>query len=422
MGFFSSKQVQSTSMVDGRIQSCTSCGLYKGANTPRMEPFGNFKKGILNIGTAPGTTDDMKGKRWQGKTGRMLAASYRRFNIDLFEDCLNIDAVNCKPTTDGAIRDPSDYEINCCRRRVIQVIEQYKPKVIVLLGKQALVSVIGHVWRKNMGGIIKWRGLTIPDRTFGTWICPIFHPREVVQKGDFAEVKTIWEQDIKRAVSKLDIALPESVDESKQVHIITDHTDFKNELSKLTANTSSSGSNVIAFDIETTGLKPHNVDKHRIICISLCGANDRSIVFKTPTHRSGLRVLRKVLQSDVGLVAHNMKFEDTWVNVILGYPIKAWAWDSMQASHLIDNRRGITGLKFQTYIHFGVSDYSSHLDKYLRAVDEKNGNSVNRIEELIKTEQGYSDVLIYCGLDTLYTRRLALIQMEQLGFGQEGVL
>ena len=60
-----------------------------------MAPYGNFKKKILNIGEAPAEFEDSKGIPWQGRTGRLLQEAYKKVGIDLFNDCLNINAVSC---------------------------------------------------------------------------------------------------------------------------------------------------------------------------------------------------------------------------------------------------------------------------------------------------------------------------------------
>jgi hypothetical protein len=116
----------------------------------------------------------------------------------------------------------------------------------------------------------------------------------------------------------------------------------------------------------------------------------------------------------IGKIAHNMKFEQSWSVNCLRQPVENWAWDTMLASHIIDNRDGITSLKFQTYVHFGVIDYASDMDSYLRAVDEKNSNSINRIDELLKQPGGAEMLLKYNGLDTIYTNRLAKMQRSDI--------
>ena len=57
-GFFTRKETESKTRPNGKTLSCTSCGLYKRVISPKMQPFGNFKKGIMNIGEAPGEIED----------------------------------------------------------------------------------------------------------------------------------------------------------------------------------------------------------------------------------------------------------------------------------------------------------------------------------------------------------------------------
>ena len=200
-GFFTSKEVKSVTRAKGKTYSCVSCGLYTKCNSPKMRPFGNFKKGILNIGEAPNETDDKYNKPWQSRYGKLLQKTYAKLGIDLFEDCLNINAVSCMPTNDkGENRKPTNSEIDHCRRFVLRTIEKYKPRVIVLFGQIPLQSVIGYRWKNNLGSINKWRGWTIPDQDFQAWICPVFHP-SFIEWSDKGVEQVVWEKDLKQMIN-----------------------------------------------------------------------------------------------------------------------------------------------------------------------------------------------------------------------------
>ena len=129
-GFFNHKETQSVSRPDGKTYSCASCGLYQYCNSPRMKPYGNFQRRIMNIGECPGGTEDERGLPWQGKTGNLLKKTYRRLGIDLFEDCVNLNTVSCRPM-DGRNynRTPNAFEMDCCRSvMVYPAIKKYKPQ------------------------------------------------------------------------------------------------------------------------------------------------------------------------------------------------------------------------------------------------------------------------------------------------------
>ncbi len=351
-GFFTAKQTESKSRPDGKTYSCASCGLYKDVKTPKMEPYGEFEKKILVIGEAPGKTEDRRGHPWQGKAGRLLQNTFKNeLNIDLFEDCLCMNAVNCRPEDN---RTPTNYEVDCCRKKVLEVIESYKPKLIILLGNSALYSVIGHRWKKGLDGIMKWRGWTIPDQDFNCWICPTFHPSFVL-RGE-KEVKTVWVNDLKQAIGKVDESLPKY----KEPNIETiEHLGVLKELIL----------HHISIDYETTGIKPH-AKGHRIVCVSIAINENHCYVFMMPKSRKNRQPFIDLLANPDGKMAHNMKFEETWSVVRLRQSVRNWKWDSMQAAHILDNRPGVTGLKFQVYVRFGVVDYSSEVDSYLKAASK----------------------------------------------------
>jgi hypothetical protein len=120
------------------------------------------------------------------------------------------------------------------------------------------------------------------------------------------------------------------------------------------------------------------------------------------------------LSSDVAKIASNLKFEHTWSEVCFGVEVQNWFWDTMLAAHVLDNRSHISGLKFQTFVNFGVFGYDAEVSPFLKGVEKKNANSLNRIDELIKTESGRQKLLIYCGMDSLFEYRLAMIQHNKL--------
>jgi uracil-DNA glycosylase family 4 len=409
-GFFTKKQTESKSQTKGKRLSCESCGLYKDIVTPRMEPFGNFKKEIMTIGEAPSQKDDARGKQWQGRTGSILKGTFAEFGIDLFEDCINIYACNCRPVKqDGTDSIPTNLQIDCCRQRVLRAVEKYKPKLIILLGNSALYSIIGHRWKRDLDNIFKWRGHAIPDQDFGCWICPTFSPSYIERLDDGVEA-IIWKQDLKQAFEKLKQAFPKY--KEPEIEIITDLKQLEyTVIGKVKAK---SPPYMIAFDYETTGLKPH-AEGHRIVCCSVADSEDHVYVFEMPKSRRELKpFINLITNQQIKKVASNMKFEHVWTKVRLGVEVKGWYWDTMVCAHVIDNRPGITSLKFQTYVVFGIVDYDSEISPYLKAKDEKSGNSINNIMELLTIPEKKEKLLRYNGFDSINEYRLAEWQINQM--------
>lgn len=414
-GFFSVEETKSKTRPSGnKAFSCASCGLYKDISSPRMAPFGEFEKKIMVIGDMPSSRDDRVGKPWQDRFGTTLRREFERRGVDLFKDCLNLFALSCYALGSKETTNPWTKEVQCCRRRVLSAIEQYKPKVIILVGELALNSVIGSIWTKNLGGMTKWRGFTIPDRKYNAWICPIFHP-SYVEAQDAQEYRTVWKQDLDRALHTVDMSMQTYPDEMTAIKIVESESElvgiFEEFLSRKFPFP-------IAIDYETTGLKPHDTSKHKIICMSMCSNPEDAIVFGMPKSKKGNRLLKEILQSDkIGKIAQNLKFEHTWTQNILGYEVKNWIWDTMLATHILDNRPDITGLKIQTYINFGVAGYDDEVAPYLKGADDKDSNSMNKLLDVPVGSDIWNKLLIYCGMDSLFTYRLATRQKQWIQQG-----
>ena len=401
-GFFTKQETHSESIqAKQKKLSCYSCGLYKGEiDSPKMQPTGNFKKGIMNIGEFTNSQDDNAGKPFQGRDHSVYEI-YEKLGIDIEEDCININSVMCHTYDKKTLksRSPLPKEIDCCRIHVLRYIEQYKPKLIVLFGKTALTSVIGELWKDSLDSIDKWRGFVIPDQRLQCWIAPVYSPSYVRIMAK-EHINLIWEQDLKNA---LDTMLYTKFPIYKEPNI-TVLTDLK-RLKEIQNHTT------IAFDYETTGLKPHS-EGHRIVCASVAVDEDNVFVFEMPKKALARKPFVDLMKNPyIKKMAHNIKFEDTWTLVKLKTRIKNWFWCSMQAAHILDNRQGVTGLKFQTYINFGVAGYNETVKSWIQGADQKNANSKNKMIEYMATPTGKKETLKYCALDSIFEYRLAMKQM-----------
>ena len=379
--------------------TCAQCKLYENAKTYAMKPHGNFKKHILNIGESPGEKEDDTGIQFQGKIGRILKRTYRRLGIDLFDDCLNINSVNCRPANN---KTPTKKQITCCRNMVVEeTIQKYKPDIIVLFGSSAISSFLGHRYPGRLDGADKWRGYCIPDREYKAWVCPVFHPSYVARMDE--EVENIWKWDLERIVDLIDKPLP--VNKKPKIDFIEDLSvlyDIK--------------SDVTAFDYETTGIKPHT-SGHRIVSCAIADTPDHAYVFMMPKKRKDQKPFLDYLKNPaIGKVAANMVFEEMWSRERLNIAVQGWQFDTMLAGHQLDNRPGVSNLDFQTYVNFGIIDYSSFVKPYLKPQTEESANAFNRILELVSTEEGKNKLLTYNGYDTIYELRLAWQQIEQIDY------
>jgi len=403
-GFFSKIETRSVTRPDGRHLSCTACGLFRTAHTPKMKPFGDFEKQIMCIGAVPEEIEDIRGKQWQGKSGQLLKKTLAELGIDLFKDCINLNAVNCRPKTEeGETKIPKPFEVECCRRIVMSYIKQYKPKVIILFGNLAVQSVIGDRWKKDLGQISKWTGFTIPDQELQTWLCPVFHPIYLV-KDDKPELMSVWKRDLKKAVELSNNSLFPVYKKPNIIYLEKTELDVFDKIK----------SGAIAFDFETTGLKPH-MTGHKIICASVATSQQDVYVFMMPNKRSLRQAFVRLLENEnVKKIAHNMKYEHAWSLNILEANVKNWSFDTMLAAHILDNREGTTGLKFQTFVRFGIIDYASDVTPFLSASDEFGSNTINSIQTFVKSTESAMKLQEYCALDSVFTFRLYAIQKQEM--------
>lgn len=399
-GFFSSSEISKPKKANASPQ-CGRCGLYKKCRSPKMEVGGSGEFPIYWLAEAPGATEDKRGTQMCGKGGKYLRRMVNRVTDIDIEDCYKDNAIRCRPTKN---RDPKDYEIECCRPNIINSIKEKKPKVIIPMGSYSIASLLGYLREHNVGTISQWRGAAIPDPTLNAWICPTFHFAYVNRESTPKSAKIIMEKDIQRAVSLINKPLPEFKDDTQCVELLKHPEEIKAYLKDILRHPKRFP--FVSFDYETTGLKPHRKG-HEIVCCAICTEKERAVSF--PMSEEILPIFRRFLKNpDVWKVAANLKFEEMWSRVILGTSVMGWLFDTMLASHILDNREGVTSLKHQVYRRYGVADYDSHLKPLLKS-KEKNGNAFNEIRQI-----PLRDLLIYCGLDALYEFRLALDQMQEL--------
>jgi len=402
MGLFAADEVRATK-PQRRAPGCGGCGLWKECNIPKMDATGDGEKGILILGEAQGEEEDKLGQQFVGKAGRYLRRALKDCGIDLNRDCRKINAICCRPPDN---RKPTDKEIMYCHPKVWAEIERFKPKLIMPMGGTAIRSLFLYHLTESPGPISKWRGWKIPDRDLNCWIAPTFHPsyvqRSISPKNKHPEVvvKTIFEQDLAAAISLLNELPPPNINERSQIEVIREPSKIRKALRGFRPD-------FFSFDYETTGLKPYNKG-HAIFS---CAVSDGKRTFAFPLVTGAMASLAKLLSNPkTRKAAHNMKFEDVWTKVRLGCSVENWAWDSMLAAHVLDNRPDITGLKFQAYVRFGIRDYASHIQPYLEAPKKDGANGFNRIRQAPLNE-----LLIYNGMDALLEHKLAMLQMEELG-------
>lgn len=439
-GFF--KTITKELSAPIKTTGCASCGLSRGPLHPKMEPSGDGKKGILIIAEGPGKDEDERNTQLIGKVGQRLRKVLRSMGIDLDRDCRKTNAVRCRPPNN---RTPEVNEIAACKQHIFDEIKNFKPKVIIPLGWAAMKPFLMNRWVHDSDhSITRWRGLRIPDQELGCWICPTFHPSYVERtEYDIPATTVLWERDLKLAIEMANVEFP--VTPYPKITILKGKEigDYLLELWKsskrsdrkpyqgLTAGTEEwmscwrenkhlqkemlryqKGEFVglrndpinIAFDYETTGLKPY-AKGHRIVCCSI--AESPEVAYAWMWDNSHNAIFREVMEegSRIKKIGANNKFEENWTRAILGHRIHGWLWDTVVSAHVLDNRPGSGSVAFQSYTRLGITDFKKETNNLLWAPD---CNSINRIDEIPE-----EDLLLRNALDSAYEYGIYLVQKRE---------
>jgi hypothetical protein len=161
------------------------------------------------------------------------------------------------------------------------------------------------------------------------------------------------------------------------------------------------GKKPIVFDYETNCLKPEE-ENSEIVCCSINNSSKRTISF--PWEGEAIDATADLLRSSTPKIGANLKFEQRWTKAKLGFWIKHWMWDCMQAAHCIDNRSGITSVKFNAFVLCGTPDWDSHIKPFL---DIPKGERLNRIREM-----PIMQVLEYNAIDSREERKIFKKQVK----------
>lgn len=379
------------------IPKCGACGLFKTCNSPKMEPTGNGRRRFLIVAEAPGEEEDKKGIQLVGKSGQLLQNTLRKIGVDMRRDCHLTNAVICRPPDNNLKK--YEQAVDYCRANLLKTISKLKPDVIILLGAMSVASLIPHAWGSNdIGGISRWAGWRIPSQKLNAWICPTYHPAHLLRQEN-PVLDGYFERHLIQAFKLTDKPFDEVPDYASQVQVMLNHKEVAAYLDQIRDG-------VIAFDYETNMLKPES-DKAEIVSCSVCVNGLETIAF--PWHGRVIPAMQRLLSdSNVGKVASNMKFEDRWTRRILRVPVRNWLWDTMLAAHMLDCRRGITSIKFLSFVHLGQPRYDTAIEPYLESKD-KGGNTPNRIKEI-----PLNKLLVYNGLDSLLEYAVAFPQSRNM--------
>lgn len=395
-GFFHGSTLAQSTPPSPTIAQCGACKLYQGCSSPKMPVGGQGGRRVLIVGDAPGANEDNTGKHFTGDSGALLRDALREFGIGMERDCWLTNTLIChpdaKPTTD---------QIDYCKPNLQKAIKELAPEIIIPLGQEACRAVFGDIWSEDVGTMARWAGWRIPAQKINAWVCPTYHPRQVLAAQKQPVLGLWWRKHLSAAFDLEGRPWDTVPDYNKQIDVIMDEDRACALIRKMVERGGPS-----AFDYECNMLKPEG-KAAKILSCSICWRGKKTIAY--PWTRKTREATGEYLRSPMPKIASNKKFEQRWTLQEFGFRVRNWAMCTMNMAHVCDNRRDITSIKFQSFVRIGVPVWNKHIEPYMQA---NSARDVNQILTQIKME----DLLLYNGLDSLFEYMVAELQEKEMQY------
>lgn len=161
-------------------RECKKCGLCSG-RTNLVFGYGNKNAEVMFIGEGPGEQEDLQGKPFVGRSGKLLDKYLEHIGLDRDKNIFIGNMVKCRPPQN---RDPKPEEQETCLFWLREQVRLIRPKIIVCLGRISAQKLIKPDFR-----------VTVEHGVFfdknGTLMMGTFHPAALLrnpnQKGDALE-------------------------------------------------------------------------------------------------------------------------------------------------------------------------------------------------------------------------------------------
>lgn len=169
-----------------KCKNCTKCELAK-TRTNVVFGYGNINSKILFVGEGPGFHEDIQGKPFVGRSGKLLDSLLEEINLTR-EKIYIANIVKCRPPEN---RDPLPEEQELCINWLRNQFYIIKPKIVVALGRIAALKIISPNLK-----ITKDHGIFLLKKQ--TWFMPTLHPAAVLRnmskkpdvQSDFQKLKS----------------------------------------------------------------------------------------------------------------------------------------------------------------------------------------------------------------------------------------
>jgi len=386
---------------DRTIPECGACGLLAKCKTPKMGVAGEGRRGVLVVMSAITATADESGVPLAGDVAVYVRSILNRAGWSLDRDCWTTSAIACagEANTD---------RVGYCSPILKNTIQRLKPRAIICLGYPATAAVTR--WGFEGENLIpsSWTGHKIPDQTLGCWVFPI-DDAVFASSARAAEkqpqTRTLFERDLLAALAHVRQPLPDWSHLPGLIRVEYDHTAAARWLAKAVA-----AGRPFAFDYETNAVKPDSPETHIHYC-AVCVDGKRTIAY--PYIGDAVEATKALLRTDIPKIAANAKFETRWTRKHSGFWASNWAWDTMLAAHIGDQRPMLTGLCTQAYLRMGIAPWDAGTSNWFSRRSRNDAISETRAVNNI-TNAPADKILRYVGLDATIEFWLADVQTREM--------
>jgi uracil-DNA glycosylase family 4 len=383
-GFFSTSEIAQSATKQSRIPKCGLCGRKNKKSMALPDVRGKGKEGIMIVSPVPSNRQMNAKYPLADGSGMLIKSMLQANHISPKQDCWFLDAVHC-----GGKKITKDHIISC-RPKVIKAITERKPRLLILLGEISVKSVLPWVWKDTLLHMSRWFGYQIPCQEPNMWICPTYHPFDFLDLKNADQYRLQMKKHFHAALQLKDHPWKKHPHFEQRVQLIWSSSVACKKIKDIIDT-----GDPFAFDYETNCLKPEYPESEIVSC-SICRKGGETFAFMWDTEVAAM--MKCLLQTPNAKIAANLKFEDRWTRNKLGVAVRNWVWDTMIAAHILDSRKLVTSLKFQSFAQLGQAPYDDHIEPLLRSSQ----GYYNRIREIEPKE-----LLIYNGMDSLLEWKLA---------------
>ena len=355
--------------------TCTDCVLHEKCNTVKMPGIGPRKSDIMIIAGAPTHTEDQDGAGFQDHPGSVVKGLFEDAGLDII-DTYATHAVKCY--TGDPQKKPSAAQSKACNSHLQDEIKRIDPKVILLIGPEALNAALGVKGLKNYKGTpVEHEG-----RTYVTTNNPGYILRFPDQRGSML-------QDYKTLARCLEDGGAPKHPGFKYTLCMTDKQRWRMIRDIRRAKT-------IAYDTETTGLDPYAPGAE----VNLMQITTKQHTWLLPlAHRDSplagnFKAQQKWILRIAGaaatctrIICHGAKFDYAWIKSVFDAELRPTD-DTLLMKYLIDENTP-HGLNVNATQLFDVPNWEVPLDVKLGKAGTLKDN-----------------LAPYAGLDSFYTLKL----------------